>query len=163
MNAERLEALIQKVRSLPDTAARDAALELVQAVMDLHASGIERMMEIVHASEAGDSIFEAYAADDRVRVILLLHDLHPLDLEERVRRALDQPAFHSRGATVEVLSVRDGVARIHIEGGPALRSAVEQALSEAAPDAVEVIVEGGAANHSPANFVPLTQLLARVG
>ena len=53
MNADRLEDLVQKVRSLKDSDARDAALELVQAVMDLHAAGLDRMMEIVSTSEAG--------------------------------------------------------------------------------------------------------------
>jgi hypothetical protein len=160
VNAERLETLVKKVRSLHDAAARDAALELVQAVMELHASGIERMMEIVHEFGAGEPVFEAFAADNVVSGILLLHDLHPLDLEDRVRRALDQPSFRGRGVTVEVLSVRDGIVDIRIEGGPALRSAVEKALAEAAPDAVEIVIQGAAGNHAPAGFVPLERLLA---
>ena len=160
MNTERLDSLVQRVRSLADPAARDAALELVQAVMDLHAASLERMMDIVHESEAGEAIFEAYAADAAVGNMLLLHDLHPLDLEQRVRRALDQPAFHGRGVAVEVVSIRDGVVRVRIERDSALKSAVEKALTEAAPDAAGLIVEGGADNHPGSNFVPLAQLLA---
>lgn len=156
MNTERLDTLIQLVRSIADPAARDAALELVQAVMELHASSLERMLDIVHESEASGAIFEAYTADQQVSNILLLHDLHPLDLEQRVRRALAQPAFR----TVEVLAVRDGAVRVRIDGGPALRSAVEKALAEAAPDSAEIVVEGGAADHAN-GFVPLAQLLAR--
>lgn len=155
MNTERLDSLVQRVRAIADPAARDAALELVQAVMDLHASSLEQMMDILHESGAGAAAFDAFAADAQVSNMLLLHDLHPLDLEQRVRRALAQPAFR----TVEVLSVRDGAVRVRLEGGSALRGAVEQALAEAAPDADAITVEGGTANHSN-GFVPLTQLLA---
>lgn len=155
-----MDQLVRKVRSLQDSSARDAALELVQAVMDLHAESVARMMEIVDESEASGPIFEAFAGDEQVGAMLLLHDLHPFDLEQRVRRALDQPAFHGRGVAVEVVSVHEGVVRVRIERDSALKSAVEQALAEAAPDAVEVVVEGGAEHHAASNFVPLAQLLA---
>lgn len=128
--------------------------------MDLHASGIEKMLEVVHESGAGGPIFEAYAADDLVSGLLILHDLHPLDLEQRVRRALEQPNFKGRGVTVELLSVREGVVHIRIEGGPSLKSAVEKAVWNAAPDAAEVMVEGAPGHQSIAGFVPLEQLLA---
>ena len=160
MNTARLDALVQKVRSLADPSARDAALELVQAVMDLHAASLERMMEIVDQSAASEAIFDAYADDEQVGGMLLLHDLHPLDLEQRVRRALDQPAFQGRGVAVEVLSAREGIVRVRIERGSASKAEVEKALTVAAPDAVDVIVEGGADQNGSSNFVPLAQLLA---
>lgn len=149
MNTERLESLVQKVRSLEDSDARYAALELVQAVMDLHGAGLDRIMEIVSSSEA---VLDQFAADPAISAILLLHDLHPVDFETRVRRALDR-------TRAELISIREGVVHIRLEGGPAFEAAVRQALAEAAPDAVEIVVETTNAHASNA-FVPLTQLMA---
>ena len=154
MNTERLELLIQQVRSIPDASARDKALELVQAVMDLHGEALERAMEILSESSAGGKLMEALGEDPAVSAVLLLHDLHPLSLEERVRKALAVSKFHSRGARVELLSIDDGNVRVRVTGAPGLHSAVEAALADAAPDAVEIVVEG------EAGFVPVEQLVA---
>ena len=44
--------------------------------------------------------------------LLMLHGLHPLDLETRVRQALDQvrPYLRSHGGNVELLGVSDGAS-----------------------------------------------------
>lgn len=158
MKSERIEELVQKVQALPDPAARQTALDLVQAILDLHAGALERMMEIIATTESGPPIIDALGADPRVSGILLLHDLHPLDLETRVAQALDDPAFRSRGAAVELIAIHDGVIRVRIDGGPGLKLAVEKALWEAAPEAVELLIEGGSVQVS-SNFVPLEALL----
>lgn len=160
MSTGRIESLVREVQSLPDARARNTAMELVQAVMDLHAAGLSRMVEIISQADAGGGIASAIAADSTVSGVLLLHDLHPLNLNARVTRALDRPEFRARGARVELLSIADGVVRVHVEGGPALRSAVETALYEAAPDAAAIDVEGSAGDAAANGFVPLEQLLA---
>ena len=157
MKSEHIEELVQKVQSLPDPNARQTALELVQAILDLHAEAVERMMEIIAGGDSGPAIIDALATDPRASSILLLHDLHPLDLETRVARALDSPAFRSRGASVQLVSIEDGVIRVRIDGGPGLKQAVEKALWEAAPEAVDLIVEG-APEQVSSNFVPLEAL-----
>jgi hypothetical protein len=133
-------------------------LDLVQAVLDLHAGALERMLELIAGAEGGPAIIDALANDPQAGSILLLHDLHPLDVETRVARALDNPAFHSRGASAELISIQDGVIRVRIEGGAGLKQGVQKALWEAAPEAVEVLVEGGVDQVSN-NFVPLEALL----
>ncbi len=125
MTKDAIEALVQKVQALPDPSARQTALDLVQAVMDLHTEGIERMLEILSGLETGSASIDALASDDLVGGLLLLHDLHPLDLETRVLRALDRPEFRTRGANVEFISATNGMVRVRIDGGPALRGAVE--------------------------------------
>ena len=155
MNGERIEELVGRVQSLPDLAARNAALELVQAVMDFHATGLRRMIELVFETDPSGRVEDALAADDSVSGILLLHDLHPLDLGARVRRALDQPAFHGR---VELMSLEGGVVRVRVLSGPGLRPAIEKVLGNAAPDAAAIALEGGEVQ--AADFVPLEQLLA---
>lgn len=158
MNTDSIESLVRKVQSLPDAGARDTALELVQNIMDLHAAGLERILQILSSAEAGGPLLETIAGDALVSSLLLLHDLHPLDMETRVRRALERKEFQSRGASADLVGIRDGIIIVRIEGGPALKTAVEQAVVEAAPDAVSVVVEGGEAAHS--GFVPLAQLTA---
>ena len=159
MKVGHIEELVQKVQSLPDPGARRTSLELVQAIQDLHATALERMMEIIDGSEGGRAIVDALAADPRASSILLLHDLHPLDLEARVARALDDPAFHSRGAAVELVSIDGGVIRVRIDGGAGLKHAVEKVLWEAAPEAADIVLEGEP-DRAPNNFVPLEALLA---
>ena len=157
MKSDQIEELVQKVQSLPDAAARKTALDLVQAILDLHADALERMVEIIAEAEGGPAIIDAAAADPRTSGILLLHDLHPLDLETRVARTLENPAFRTRGASVELVAIQDGVIRVRIDGGPGLKLAVEKALWEAAPEATEILWES-ASNQVSNNFVPLEAL-----
>jgi len=159
VNTARIEELIDQVRALPDPLSRSLALALVQAVMDFHAEALERIMALASEADSSGAVISALASDDLAGGMLLLHDLHPLDLEARVRRALDQPALHARGAAVNLISVEDGNVRVHVEGGPALRNTVEKALAAAAPDAAGILIEG-AEGMPAANFVPLEQLLA---
>jgi len=156
---DQIEPLVGKVQALADPKARKTALDLVQAVMDLHTEALERVMEIVADSACGGEVIEALGNDGLVSSLLLLHDLHPLDLETRVVRALDRPEFRSRGASVELITAANGLVRVRLEGGHALRAAVEAAVGEAAPDAAEIQIEGGAPAATP-GFVPLAALTA---
>ena len=83
---------------------------------------------------------------------MLIHDLYPVPLEERVAEALDsvRPYMESHGGNVELLCLEDGVARLRLEGScdgcPAssstLELAIKTALEEAAPDLIGIEVEG---------------------
>jgi Fe-S cluster biogenesis protein NfuA len=144
---QRLEALLQQVERWPDPAAQAHLREIVQAVLDLHRAGLERMLERLDAS-----VINACAGDEVVAGMLLLHGLHPLDLETRVRRALEEvrPALRGHGGDVELLEVRDGVVRLRLEGNchgcpsssATMRQTVEEAIVGKAPDALAVEVEG---------------------
>lgn len=151
----KIDGLAAQIRSSADPGLRDAALELVQTIMDFHAAAIDRMMEI--ASEAGDEgwrIIDQFGRDERVSSMLLLHGLHPVELEDRVRQALDsvRPLLRSHGGNVELLEIRGGAVRLRLVGSchgcPSsaltLKSAIEKAIYEAAPDVVAVDCEGAA-------------------
>ena len=153
MNTAHLEVLVDRVRSLPDGEARESALQLVQGVMDLHASGLQRLMESLSETVNRDDLFDRLAADPEVSCILLLHGVHPFDIDERVRRALAHVRGH--GASAELVAIRDGVVRLRIEGGAAFEAAVRQAVAEAAPDAEAIEITGGEAR---SGFIPLTAL-----
>lgn len=161
----RIDELVARVQGLPDPHARDLAVEMVQAVLSLHAAALERMLEIVAKSSAGT--LEAMGADDLVSPVLVLHGLHPDDFDTRLARALDylQRYFDSRGAGIEVLEAGAERVRVRFTGkrpgaGAAARQTIEDAIFEAAPEIGELIVEGADGEHEAA-FVPLESLLAR--
>jgi Fe-S cluster biogenesis protein NfuA len=84
--------------------------------------------------------------------LLLLHGLHPQDLEERVAAALERvrPDLHAHGGDVELLSIDDGVVRLRMQGNcdgcpssaATLKFTIEQAIYAAAPDVAAIEVEG---------------------
>jgi Fe-S cluster biogenesis protein NfuA len=81
--------------------------------------------------------------------LLLLHGLHPLDLEARVQQALDQvqPTLREHGGNVVSLDVADGVVQLKIEGCDdcklaTMRRTIEEAIWATAPDITSVEIEG---------------------
>src|SRR4051794_21951896 len=112
---QELDALIREVDRFADPEARAHTREIVQAILDLHRLGLERMIgRVEEAQDRGSAILDAFTRDDVVGGLLLLHGLHPLDLETRVRQALDEvrPYLRSHGGNVELLGVEDGVVRL---------------------------------------------------
>jgi Fe-S cluster biogenesis protein NfuA/nitrite reductase/ring-hydroxylating ferredoxin subunit len=88
-----------------------------------------------------------------VESLLVLHDLHPLDVDTRIQRALDgvRPYLGSHAGGVEYLGVTDdGVAHLRLEGSchgcpsstVTVRLAIQGAIEEAAPEVTDVVVEG---------------------
>jgi Fe-S cluster biogenesis protein NfuA/nitrite reductase/ring-hydroxylating ferredoxin subunit len=151
----RVEELLDEVESLGEARAAAKATELVQALLDLYGEGLARVL--AHAAEAGgESLPATLAGDELVAHLLLLHDLHPEPLEERVRDALEEvrPYLESHGGDVELLGVGDGVARLRMRGScdgcpssaTTLKLAVEDVIHKAAPEIEEVRAEGAAAS-----------------
>ena len=152
----RIAAIDQLVRSLEngsDPATRAAAQELAGTLMELHATALERMLDAVRRhGEAGRLILEQLARDDVISGVLLLHDLHPVDLPTRVLGALEKtrPYLKSHGGNVELVGIdQPGVVRLRLQGSchgcpssaMTLKLAIEQAIQEAAPDVTAIVVE----------------------
>src|SRR5215213_2963485 len=150
--AARMETLLGEIESLQDPNARTKAAELVQVLLELYGEGLARMMEVVAEGEERERIFEALAGDELVSHLLLLHGLHPLDVETRVIGALEEvrPYLQSHGGNVELLGIEGGVARVRMEGScdgcpssaMTLKLAIEEAVLKAAPDLEGVEAEG---------------------
>lgn len=159
----RVEGLLGDLEAVPDPAARDVALETVQAVLELYGAGLERIVERVGESQAS-----TLASDELVEHLLLLHGLHPVSVEERVRAALEgvRPYLGSHGGDVELLGVSDGVARVRMQGScegcPAsamtLKLAIEDAVLKAAPDVDRVEAQDEAAARPAPGALPLLQI-----
>jgi hypothetical protein len=159
----QIDELVSKIETLPDPTARRAAVELVRAVMDLHAAALDRILEITAVS--APQTIEALGADDLVSRVLVLHGLHPDDFHTRFTRAFEklERYFDSRGARIELLEVTPGGARVRFAArrsgaGAAARQMIEDVIYESTPELGELIVEGIEEEHETA-FVPLASLL----
>ena len=129
--------------------------------MDMYGEGLERIMGALHdAGPEADGVRGRIVDDGVVGSLLLIHGIHPVDLETRVLEALDtvRPYMHSHGGDVELIDLDAGVAVLRLEGScqgcPAssatLEQAIRQALEEAAPDLLGLEVEGAPAARAPA-------------
>jgi Fe-S cluster biogenesis protein NfuA/nitrite reductase/ring-hydroxylating ferredoxin subunit len=150
---ERVQDLQAQLDGAGESVPRELAEELVSAVVQMYGAGLARIVQsLVDAGGEGERIATSLADDPLVATLLLIHDLHPVPLEQRVQQALDsvRPYMESHGGNVQLLSLEDGVARIHLQGSCSdcsassvtLELAIKQALEEAAPDLEGLEVEG---------------------
>jgi hypothetical protein len=107
---ERVEALLADAESDPK------AMELVRAITELYGEGLARIVAMTPDPRE-------LARDELVAQLLVLHDLHPVPLEDRVRRALAEVNG------VELVGIADGVVTLR-----GCNPAAEAAIQRAAPD-----------------------------
>jgi hypothetical protein len=111
----RVEAAIGEIESQPQ------AMEAVQAIVEMYGEGLARIVERVDAAALLD--------DELVEHLLLLHDLHPVPVEERVRGVLPDG--------VELVSIQSGVVRLRANA-PCGKQ-VDEAIRRVAPDVEDII------------------------
>lgn len=145
---DRIERLL---RELPDGRGKQIAEELIRLVVGMYGDGLDRIAGLL--AERDRDILRWLADDDLVGSLLLLHDLHPVDVDTRIQQALDRvrPYLGSHAGGVEYLGVdSDGVARLRLEGNcqgcPSstltVKMAIEGAIAQAAPEVTGVEVAG---------------------
>ena len=150
----RLQELIRVLDTHPDPSAKETTRELLALVLDLHGIGLAKLMGIVTVAEDGTSILARLVEDKQVEAMLLLHGLHPDDLETRVRRAVDRlrPHLGVHGLRLDVVEIVSGTVRLRVHGSGAatikapllwtLPGEIEDAVVEAAPDVEKVLIDG---------------------
>jgi Fe-S cluster biogenesis protein NfuA/nitrite reductase/ring-hydroxylating ferredoxin subunit len=149
---DRIEALLHEFGAVADPRVRANAEELVRLLMELYGSGLARILEIVDDAASASEIFDRIAADDLVASLLVLHGLHPLNIETRITRALDRvrPYLGSHGGDVKLLGVKEGIVHLRLEGSchgcpsstVTMKLAIEKAIEESAPEVIRIEVEG---------------------
>ena len=95
---EKIEALLGELASSAGPQVAETAEELVSCLVELYGAGLAQIVTIVGAdAEAGPRLLTGLVADPLVESLLLVHDLHPLDIGARAQRAIDQvlPQFGS--------------------------------------------------------------------
>lgn len=170
--AQEIERLIRDVEAITEPQLREKVVMLVQSLLDFHRSGIQRLVQIIASEgEGANSLLDKIASDHLVGSLLTLYGSHPLSLERRVGQAIGRlnsnPIFHS--SAVELLEITDRVVRLrlvqhkHCHSSPQiLRSAIEEALYEAAPDVDEIQFVDDVQQTS-VSFVPLDSVRGRNG
>jgi len=165
---DRIQTLLD-ASSSGGAAARERAEQLVREVTDLYGAVLERMMDVASAADPG--LADRFAADDLVASLLLVHGLHPYDVQRRVSDALDsvRPYLGSHGGDVSLLGVDDGGVRLQFQGScktcpsssVTLELAVEDAVRAAAPEisSIEVVA---AEKDSDADVIPADSLMTHL-
>jgi Fe-S cluster biogenesis protein NfuA/nitrite reductase/ring-hydroxylating ferredoxin subunit len=158
-----VERRLDELESLPDGGPREAAMGILQALLDLYGAGLGRIVEEIAARDDGE-LAEALSQDELVAHLLLLHGLHPTPVEQRVRAALEQvrPYLESHGGNVELLDVDPPAVRLRLQGSCSgcpsstmtLKLAIENAIRKEAPEIDEVVADGAVSEQQN----PLIQL-----
>lgn len=162
---QRLNVLIEKIDSFPDPKARDLMHETLRSILALHRDGLARILQLVkNSGTAGREVRDALLRDKLVRGLLLIHSLHPVPLEARLREALAkvQPYMESHGGDVELIQLENDVARLRLQGtckscpssAVTLELAVRRAIEEACPDLLGFEVEGAVAQGAVSDHLP---------
>ena len=148
---ERLGELLERLESVGDPAARATAEDLVSTLMEIYGEGLERIFDALTEETPAVAVRDALLDDGVVASLLLIHGLYPVDLETRVREAVDalRPQVLAEGGKIDLVSLDDGVAQFLLEEAPGSSSgcAAESAtlemdligaLEQAAPDLLGV-------------------------
>ncbi len=169
----KVEQLLTALEAVVDSACRATAVETVQTLLALYGEGLARIVALAARTNDG-ALLDAFAADELIAHLLLLHDLHPTDVETRVQQALAevQPYMASHGGSVELLRIENGVAHLRLLGSchgcpssaTTLQSTVEQAIQKLAPDLLGIEAEGAVTPPArAANFAPVGVLIQLEG
>ncbi|MBV9297978.1 MAG: NifU family protein [Verrucomicrobia bacterium] len=149
----RIQQLLQQIEAIPGASTRELMHEIMGATLAFYGQGLARILEVV--SESGpefQKVYQRLINDKVVRGMLLIHDLHPADLETRLCDALDhvRPYLKSHGGNVELISLTGQTARLRLQGtcktcassAVTLELAIRHAIEEACPDLAGFEVEG---------------------
>jgi Fe-S cluster biogenesis protein NfuA len=167
---QRLSKLVAQFEEWPDSPVKTTGEELVHLLMDVHAQGLERILEIIFASrENGSTLIDQLGRDDQVGALLLLYSLHPDALETRVHKAVERlrSGLRKFSCVIDLLSIDEAVVRVRISRAGhscgsstgEIRAKVEGGLYEFAPDIASLEILG--LEEPPSmGFVALESLLA---
>ncbi len=152
--SKRMQQLIEQIDELPDSATKELMQECVNEMLTFYGNGLERIMNILmnEGNGAATKILNDLMEDNFISGLLIIHDLHPLDLQTRLNLALEKvrPYIHSHGGSVEIIELKDGKAKIRMSGSckscasssVTLELAIKQAIEESCPDLLQLDVEG---------------------
>ena len=164
---ERIEALVQELGQNGSPAQNAQVRELIQALLDMHGSALNRILENAYR-ECGQQFIDDLAGDPLVGHVLLLHDLHPLSRASRVVDALEgvKPYLASHGGNVELVDLTDeGTVVLRLEGScdgcpssqATLKYTIEESIYAAAPDiqSIKIDQRSGDGEMDDDEFIPM--------
>jgi len=152
--ARRLQELVDRIETQAVPSTRALLAECLESLLALYGDGLKRILDhLQDIQPGGPEVLERLIEDRFVSGLLLVHGLHPVPLEARLRGALDKvrPYLQSHGGNLELLSLENQIARIKLLGSckmcPSstitLELAVRKAVEEACPDLMGFETEKG--------------------
>lgn len=161
MIGERIEQILGELEAAADQSVVEKAEDLVHTLLEFYGTGLTRIVEMVRDTPDGEHLLSVLADDDLVKGLLVLHDLHPKTVLERVTEALDKvrPYLGSHAGDVDLLGVdADGVLRLQLKGTcdgcpsstVTVKYAIEKAIHSAAPEISDIDVAGVVEEQPPA-------------
>jgi Fe-S cluster biogenesis protein NfuA/nitrite reductase/ring-hydroxylating ferredoxin subunit len=152
---DRIDHLLEELQSSTDERVWQRVEEALRLITELYGAALARVVEL-----ADPGLLGQLTGDDLVASLLLVHGLHPDDVTDRVRQALERvrPYLGSHGGDVELLGVDHDRVSLRMLGSchgcpssaVTLKLAVEQAILEAAPEIEAIDVEDASGDEPPA-------------
>lgn len=159
---QAIEGTLHEIEQWTDPAARAAAQQIVQALLELHRGALSIIVEqLANSGDTGQNILDRCAQDELVGSVLLLHEQHPWGLERRVEHAVERlgEALNHRDGDVTLLEVSEAVIRLHVNPGSgcnsttAIRELAERLVCDQAPEVDAIEIE---TSTEPSHLVQLT-------
>ncbi|MBV8377847.1 MAG: NifU family protein [Verrucomicrobia bacterium] len=161
LHGARIQQLLEQIEAIPAASTRELIHDFMEATLAFYGQGLARILQLVDESGPEyQKVYQHLINDKVVRGLLLIHDLHPADLQTRLREALDhvRPYLQSHGGNVELISLTGQTARLRLQGtckscassAVTLELAIRNAIEEACPDLAGFEVEGSAEKEVPA-------------
>lgn len=132
----QIEELLAEAKALSTEPAWERVEQAVRGIVHLYGAGLAQVLEHARTAGAVGATFDhLLAEDDLVASLLVLHALHPLDTEQRVRRVLDRIAQQA-GIELSLSTIADGVAYLDtcVPLGRELQADIRCAIESAAPE-----------------------------
>jgi len=146
----RIQSILEQFEGLPECRPLEWAEELVRLLTSMYGEGLTRIIEIASQDEAprGDAFVRRLCDDRLLSSLLLLHELHPDDVRQRVERALHDVGSSLGAGDAHLLELDEQDASVKIRllsGSSSVQAAsetlVRRAIEDAAPEIENVIID----------------------
>lgn len=149
-----LQEMMEEIDVMAEGKTKEMMQDCVQVMLSFYGCGLKRILEIVSKanSSAVKDIYNKLIEDPFVSGLLLIHDMHPLDLKTRLYAALEKvrPYIDGHGGQIEVSNIENGIATIKLSGNckgcpsseNTLELGIKKAIEECCPDLLGLKVEG---------------------
>lgn len=161
---ERIDQLIQELEQCRDPSVQAKSRELVDGVLEFHRVALGRLLATLaqRGPPFQEAILGAAREDALITNLLVLHNLHPTDLRERIAEAIAdvRPVLPVPNTDVEIVEVSPQLVRLTFAApnDPAtfisLQRMLENAVLFCAPDVAAVECRAAVTPHG-SGFVPL--------
>jgi Fe-S cluster biogenesis protein NfuA len=151
---EILQEMMEEIDAMPEGENKEMMQDCVQVMLSFYGCGLRRILDIVSKanSSAAKDIYNKLIEDPFVSSLLLIHDMHPLDLKTRLYAALEKvrPYIDGHGGKIEISNIVNGIATIKLSGNckgcpsseNTLELGIKKAIEECCPDLLGLKVEG---------------------